>query len=55
MGPVLLQNSVAVVVNLNLPANLKPDALSSQVEAADTGKERTNGERCHGVVRGLEN
>ena len=38
MGPVFLQYSIAVVVNLNLPLDLKPSPLCCQIEATYTRK-----------------
>jgi hypothetical protein len=48
MGPVFLQNLIAVIIDLDLPLHFKPDTLSREIESADPGKQRSDRER-HGV------
>lgn len=39
MGPVLLQDAGAVIVNFHLPFHFKPDTFRRQIESADPSEQ----------------
>lgn len=53
VGPVTTQDSTCVWINFGLPDDAHSRSLKAEVEAADTGKEASNGERTQAGPSGI--